>query len=56
MMGLILVLMLYVCYLAVILIFFGGYCSLPSGYWWLLLVPTFSMKDNHRMYQETTFS
>ena len=30
------------CYLAVILIFFwwllGGYCSLPSGYWWLLPV------------------
>ena len=34
------VLMSNVCYLAVILIFWlllGGYCSLPSGYYWLLL-------------------
>ena len=39
--GFILVLMSHVCYLAVILIFWwllGDYCSLPSGYWWLLLV------------------
>ena len=39
----ILALMSNVCYLVVTLIFWlllGGYCLLPSGYWWLLLVTT----------------
>ena len=51
-MGLILALMLIVCYLAVILIFWwlrGGYCSLlvvTARYRSLLLVPIFSMNIN----------
>ena len=67
--GLILILVSNICYLAVILVFFGGYlvvtahhlvvtacyCSLPGGYYSLVVVtarnhslmfvPTFSMND-----------
>ena len=33
--GVMFVSMSNMCYLAIILTFFGGYCSLPSGYYWL---------------------
>ena len=46
--GLILVLLSNVCYLVVILNT-ARYCSFLGGYWWLLLVPTYTMnKICHR--------
>ena len=29
----------------------GGYCSLPFGCWWLLLISTFSMKERSPIQQ-----
>ena len=37
--------LIYLVVTARYLVVTGGYCLLPFGYWWLLLISTFSMKE-----------